>query len=209
MPRLSAPVAVVVSAALLASVGAGSYAAGTLVTSKQIKDGTIKVEDLSPKAVERLRGSVGPTGAAGPAGATGATGGQGARGVSSWDRIPSGQTVTGRESFFFTATAGGQVSSATLSLPARPTQPLVSGTNVFMAPGSPIGPFGTWNPSCSGSVAAPTAPAGWLCVYGEGTNVWTNPAGPYWSGERAVVIRATATTTGEISATLSWAYTAP
>ena len=37
MPRLSAPVAVLASAALLAAVAGGSYAAGTVITSKQIK----------------------------------------------------------------------------------------------------------------------------------------------------------------------------
>ncbi|SEC85550.1 hypothetical protein SAMN04489844_3123 [Nocardioides exalbidus] len=213
MPRLPAPVAVVVSAALLASVGAGSYAAGSLVTSKQIKDGTIKVEDLSPKAVERLRGSTGPAGPPGPAGATGATGStgaQGARGASAWDKIPSRQTVTGKAPVFFQAATAGDFGSATITLPARPATPMSQGTTAFFAEGPLVASFGApRSPDCTGTTDVPTAPPGMLCVYVAGGNVRGLFASDTWWGERNVVMLASAVNPGLVNGTFVWAYTAP
>lgn len=53
--------------ALVLAVGGGAFAAGTMVTSAQIKNGTIKPADLSPA----LRRSIAQTGPPGPAGAPG------------------------------------------------------------------------------------------------------------------------------------------
>ena len=70
----------------------GSAVAGSMITSGQIKDGTIQNKDirkgtiqlnrLSPAAQASIKraGKAGPTGATGAAGATGATGAQGPRG---------------------------------------------------------------------------------------------------------------------------------
>lgn len=52
----------------------GSAVAASLITSKQIKDGTIQTKDISKKARAQLKGNIGPRGAAGPAGAAGAQG---------------------------------------------------------------------------------------------------------------------------------------
>ena len=71
----------------------GSAVAASMITSKQIKDGTIQVRDLSRSARSALggargtagargpRGLEGAAGAAGPAGARGATGDQGVGGA--------------------------------------------------------------------------------------------------------------------------------
>jgi hypothetical protein len=72
--------------ALLALVMAttGSAVAATLITSKQIKNGTIQTADISKKAQKTLKGKTGargPSGAAGAAGATGAKGDAGATGA--------------------------------------------------------------------------------------------------------------------------------
>lgn len=52
-------------------------AAGKLITSKQIKDGTIQTKDISTTARNSLRGQEGPEGPAGPAGPQGDPGPQG------------------------------------------------------------------------------------------------------------------------------------
>ena len=63
----------------------GSAVAASLITSKQIKDGSIEVKDLSKKAKKALKGKAavgqrGANGAQGPQGAQGAPGAQGAQG---------------------------------------------------------------------------------------------------------------------------------
>jgi hypothetical protein len=65
--------------ALVLAMG-GSAVAASLITSKQIKDGTIQLRDLSKSARAGLEGARGPQGAPGPAGAAGAPGAPGARG---------------------------------------------------------------------------------------------------------------------------------
>lgn len=67
--------AIVVSVIVTAGATAGVT---TLITSKQIKDHTIQLSDLSPSAVSQLRGQ---QGAQGPAGAKGDPGAVGAAGV--------------------------------------------------------------------------------------------------------------------------------
>ena len=49
----------------------GTAVAASLITSAQIKDGTILVKDLSPKARAYLKGQQGPKGDRGPVGAAG------------------------------------------------------------------------------------------------------------------------------------------
>lgn len=63
---------VVAGAAVVALIGAGAgYSAGT-ITSKDIKDKTIKIKDIRPGTVKKLKGQTGPQGPAGPSG-TGVT----------------------------------------------------------------------------------------------------------------------------------------
>lgn len=89
--------AVVVAAlALMLSAGAGATAS-LMITGKQIKDGTVttkdvknrslKAKDFSPKAKRKLRGATGPAGARGATGATGATGAQGLPGLSGFEVV--------------------------------------------------------------------------------------------------------------------------
>ena len=221
MPRLSAPVAVLASADLLATVAGGSYAAGTLITSQQIKDGTIKVKDLNKKTVTALKGQTGPAGPAGPSGPagakgdtgpTGAKGAKGDQGVSSWDTIPSGQTVTGLTSLAFQSGAANDIGAATAQLPARLPARLERGVNLFFAPNAGLnaGSFAPTNPDCTGSQAEPTAPPGVVCVYVTVQNVKVQFAGStsYFS-DRAFTIAALANASGNAASAISWAYTAP
>lgn len=90
--------AVLVAAlALIISAGAGATAA-LMITGKQIKDGTVstkdvknrslKVKDLSTKARAKLRGATGPAGPRGATGATGATGPAGPAGPTGLQGLP-------------------------------------------------------------------------------------------------------------------------
>jgi hypothetical protein len=64
-----------VAAAVSAVVAATTATAATIViTSKNIKDGTIQTRDISAKAKRALKGKVGPRGPAGQAGQQGARG---------------------------------------------------------------------------------------------------------------------------------------
>ena len=77
--RKPSPAMVVAVIALIAAMG-GSAVAASLITSKQIKNGTIQTADISKKAKRALKGNRGPAGPAGPVGPAGPAGAQGAKG---------------------------------------------------------------------------------------------------------------------------------
>jgi hypothetical protein len=67
-------VTVLAGATVVALIGAGAgYSAGT-ITSADIKDKTIKMKDLRPGTVKKLKGQTGPAGPAGPVGPAGPSG---------------------------------------------------------------------------------------------------------------------------------------
>ena len=86
----TALIAAVVSAVVAVASGT---AATIVVTSKNIKNGTIQTVDISAKAKRALKGNRGPRGLAGPRGATGAQGPAGAAGA----RGPAGPGITDLE----------------------------------------------------------------------------------------------------------------
>ncbi len=91
--RRFTPALVVAMIALGVALSGSAFAAG-LVTSTQIKNGTIRLIDLDPQTKSALkgeRGSTGLQGATGPQGATGSTGAQGATGPAG-ARGPQGST---------------------------------------------------------------------------------------------------------------------
>ena len=63
-----------VCAVVALGVGAASATASSLITSSQIKNGTIKMADISPSAKRALKGSRGPQGVPGFNGAQGVPG---------------------------------------------------------------------------------------------------------------------------------------
>jgi hypothetical protein len=85
--RPSAGVVVGIIAIVIAM--SGSAVAASLITSKQIKDGTIQLVDISKQARSVLKGATGPAGLQGPKGDTGPQG-------------PKGDTGTVDTSNFFT-----------------------------------------------------------------------------------------------------------
>jgi hypothetical protein len=80
---------IAVCAVVALGVGATSATAGSLITSANIKDGTIKVRDLSPslQAKLKLAGKPGPQGATGANGANGQPGANGQNGRDGRDGV--------------------------------------------------------------------------------------------------------------------------
>jgi len=81
---------VVALIALFVSFAGNAAAVTYFVTSKQIKDGSIQLRDMSPAARAALRGSQGPQGPQGPRGYTGSQGPRGYAGTpgESYDPFP-------------------------------------------------------------------------------------------------------------------------
>ena len=77
--RPSAGLVVAIIALIVAM--SGSAVAASLITSAQIKDGTIKLRDISTKARNALKGQTGPVGVRGVTGLQGAPGANGANGA--------------------------------------------------------------------------------------------------------------------------------
>lgn len=203
---------VVATIALFLALGGGAYAASKLpknsVTARQIKSNSItspKVKDRSLLAKDfkagqlpaGVRGPQGPEGARGQAGQTGPPGNPAAYP----SVLPSGRTEVGVFSAREFASASGKATSSPISFPiplsAAPSQ-------TAFAP----------DPSCTGSVTAPTAAPGTLCVYpGQTVNasVFTtddqgNNGGATREGAGLQVVSDAA---GDTIAQGSWAVTAP
>ena len=70
-----------IAAIVSLGVGASSATAASLITSKDIKNGTIKLVDMSASAKRALKGNQGPAGPMGAQGAPGAPGAAGIQGV--------------------------------------------------------------------------------------------------------------------------------
>jgi len=79
----------------------GSAVAASVITSSQIKDGTIQTKDISSKARNSLKGKAGKTGPAGPQGNQGQIGPRGLTGA-------SGATNVKVRVAFDNVTAGGE-----------------------------------------------------------------------------------------------------
>lgn len=99
---------VVAALALMLAAGTGATAS-LLITGKQIKDGTVtsrdvknrslKVKDLSTKAKAKLKGATGPRGAAGPAGPQGPAGTSGLPGLPGLQGLQGLQGLPGLSGF--------------------------------------------------------------------------------------------------------------
>ena len=73
MKRIKTGLAVRATVVAVFAIGTGGAVAGSLVTSADIKDGTVRVKDMRQTAVQKFSKT-------GPAGATGAQGAQGLAG---------------------------------------------------------------------------------------------------------------------------------
>ena len=127
--------------------------------------------------------------------------------------IPSGATVTGAWRVADQVVGPGTdlYEFDTISLPGKAPAPLLAPA-VNLAAGIDTGADN--DPSCTGSVTNPTAPAGRVCLYlsdkenvaAIGGYAVSNVAGDNLFG---FTVRVTGAADGLVSASGSWAYTAP
>lgn len=224
-------VAITAAVMAIAVLSAGSGAvAGSLITGKQIKNGSVTSADIKNKSIKRAdlaprarstrgtTGLAGPRGFAGPQGTTGergqpgTPGAQGTRGFSAWDQIPSGQSVTGSK-YLYQSRAGVLVSDVWQeNLPGIAPAALTSNA-VNFAPmeGSPIDDADS---SCTGSFERPTAPSGKVCLYLDSATNLRRIEGMrgYASPRQSFSIlydSENETPQQLVSFSVTWAYTAP
>ena len=136
-----------VLAASGAALGRADFARGVLLRGA-----------TGPAGATGATGLTGPTGAAGPQGAAGPAGPAGAAGAagrSSSQPLQSGEVVYG---VLGGRTDPGSFMSSWISLPA-PTSTVLDTAHINTAVGLDA------DPACTGSAAAPTAPAGKVCIY--------------------------------------------
>ena len=132
--------------------------------------GTGGAAPSKPKPIVGKRGPVGPRGPIGPAGPAGPPGPAGPAGASALDPVPAGKTVRGVIGVGHPATGGNQRIEIDQQLPIPATAALkdddvyVSMTG-FTSTGGVLPTTADTNAGCTGSVTAPTAPAGKVCVY--------------------------------------------
>jgi hypothetical protein len=217
---------VMASIAVFVALGGISYAATQLprnsVGTKQIKNSAVTLKKINKAARLALQGQKGATGPAGPTGATGATGAAGAKGDKGdtgaagtsvfSSTIPSGQTVTGAWGIGEDSSNTGGFTHVVVSLPVEAPTELTDSLVNFKS--------GTTNAAdgdatCTGTAAAPTAPAGKVCIYTTFNSNTDYLAGFQISGSAGdqnkfgFTIFASAAASGLIDARGTWAYTAP
>jgi Collagen triple helix repeat (20 copies) len=161
-----------IAAIVAAVVAAASGTAATIVvTSKNIKNGTIQTVDISAKAKRALKGNRGPRGFAGAAGLPGATGHVGPKGDKGdkgdkgetgdpWPlnngQLPSGKTLRGVFAPAGTAAAAGHLAQEGISFGfVLPSDAVVHYIQIATTP----------PPGCPGTPTNPLAEPGHLCVY--------------------------------------------
>jgi hypothetical protein len=215
---------------LSAGVGAG---AATLVTSAQIKDGTIvgkdvknggltgkdiksgsltgkQVKDGSLTGTDVQDGSIASADIA-DGGVTSGDLSAAARADLLQGLIPSGTTVTGVEYFDTQSDITGDF-GFTISLPGRAHAPLTSEIVNFRTDGS--GDFADDVNSCAGSASFPSAPAGQVCLYRVANTADTSSirgAEAYnKANDQSFAVRWSDGGVGQdVYMTVVWAYTAP
>ena len=207
---------VVASLALFAALGGTSYAAIKLpagsvgtkqlhtsaVTSAKVKNGSLARRDFRPGELAGAQ--------AGPPGPAGKDGQPGAAGRSALTTLQSGETVrgvVGAEEHVDTANAGTSF-GMTETLPIPAPQPVSSGDVL-------LDHYSDSPDRCTGTVSAPTAPPGIVCIYiNDGSSINAeDPEGlatPTPDGSRfGFELRWAAPDIGQTAVHATWAYTAP
>jgi hypothetical protein len=156
--------------ALFVALGGSSYAAVQLskgqvkkkhlaknsVVSQKVKDGSLLAQDFKPGELPAgQRGPTGPQGSQGVQGLKGDTGDPGPFPTT----LPPGKTLSGVFGLYGVGHVDNGVEMASHDISF--TYPLASAPVVGVVRLGAASP----PPECSGTVAEPTAPPGWLCVY--------------------------------------------
>lgn len=203
------------------------------VGSAEVRKNALGLRDFTVAARRTLReqsgpagprGPAGPAGPAGPKGDTGAqgdTGDTGPAGASALDPVPSGETIRGAVGGDFHAhDADASDFGVDVSLPMPAANHLSDdevNINVdgWTDAGGQAAPTTTdTNAGCTGTPAAPTAPAGEVCIYVAGADRAFNIEGysvlpgtgasPY-----GFKLKWDASQEGDTFIDATWAYTAP
>jgi hypothetical protein len=216
LSSLPMPLALVVVAAL--SAGGGATAAGLIdgkdikkntVTTKQIKNGTLKLADIKASEVAKLKGKDGTNGT---------------NGASGFAPPPSGMTIKGGGSINGQVSAAGAVLHVYNTLPftlAAPTVDTGPGRNLWLgnsSVGVAAGAGEVNTTKCPGSETAPTAQPGNLCIYMTQTQAVAAGSVVLFAGvgggfdqanKSGFTVRATSSAANEMVVRYVWVYTAP
>jgi len=134
----------------------------------------------------------------------------GNKGFAPWDKIPSGQTVTGVFNVDSNSETDGADYRYSISLPGRAASLLDDQFLINFAPdGQPASVDD--DPLCTGTPDAPTAPAGRVCLYLGDHDGVDNLEGYFLNIETDQGFRViwNSDGIGDMYVELSWAYTAP
>lgn len=218
-PRRSPSPSLIISIVALVIACAGTAFAANLITSGDIKNGTIKPKDLSAKAKKSLVGAPGPKGEKGDPGAPGPPG------PSALDAstIPSGKTITGASFEREEREDGGGPPSVSLIFgidfngfraPAPLTDADINFDDVGISAAAAAP--GEESSGCTGGLGIPTAPPGEVCIYLFHESAYDNtavagrlgaPSGFNQADDKGFVLSATGPGVSTLGGT--WAYTAP
>ena len=138
--RSISPATVIALLALFVSL-TGTATAITIITGRNVKDGSLTGQDVKDRSLTRsdlsigtlTRGPAGPAGPAGEPGENGLRGPQGIEGVAGtdpWDAIPSGQVLTGSAHYRLYGAANDEL-AVTIQLPAKAPVALTTATVNF------------------------------------------------------------------------------
>jgi hypothetical protein len=204
--------------ALFLALGGTTWAASSAligrntVASPQVVNGSLQTKDLSAKARKALKGNRGLRGLRGLQGAKGATGAQGVQGVQGPagpfpDSLASGKTLRGAWSLGSDqAASAGSYDNSTISFLYK----LATAPTVVKIPVGGPNPDAT---HCTGTVVAPEAAGGYLCIYvGISTNATnatpTTFGSPFLAPTSGLELENFATADGTWLQIGSWAVTA-
>jgi hypothetical protein len=188
------------------------------IAAIDIRNGTIGAADLKRSLVRSLRGPQGrpgppgPQGQPGPGGLRGVEGPAGPKGdpgLGALDPVPSGRTIQGVIGLDVHATVTGTDWGVLMTMPMRAPTALAD-SDVHVAHPSPLSGESTAEQAvCTGTVAAPSAPPGHLCIYVQES---VNAAGLLGEGvasDRGFKLKFTSPGLGDSFVDAVWAYTAP
>lgn len=209
--------------ALVVAIGTGgAYAAEKIgsrdvaknaIRSKHVKDGSLRPVDFvagtlgSGSGATGPAGGTGPQGPQGPQGPKGDQGAEGKPGAAIFDGpIPSGKTVTGVYGVQLPLAAGKKVVTS-VSLPVRAPVALSDAVVNFESNASDATDK---DATCTGSTSQPTAPAGKVCLYSNGSS---GTAAYQGLADSAYGFKVEMTSNGGnddfVRVAGTWAYTAP
>jgi hypothetical protein len=210
LAKLSPAIVVASIALFVALTGTAVATTSALITGRQIANGSITGLDVKNRSLRPIdfRGSVrGPRGLQGIKGDKGDAGAQGVPGPFPDGNMPAGKTLRGNWISAGVATAGGEPAFDTISfgfrLAAAPTAHILA-------------PAAAATPECPGSLAAPEAAAGHLCIHTYSNlnatsrftcDPLTNVCGASQTNRYGTTVRVSSAAAGEFYSWGTWAVT--